>query len=167
MAETKFPHVRAMLQRQLAPGAFVLLVMSAVSFVPVFIDYLRGEPRVSNTLTAFVNSSQIFIVEDVVITPGVVTGLRANLVEDIDGNIMCASSHVNNWIGEKKQMWTLPAFAACNLTPIVPFRVCSRFNVESNSGRRREFGPFCSPLFYPEIYPHEQLQELDSQGPQP
>lgn len=153
MAEDKFPHVKAMLQRQSAPGAIVLLIMALTFFGPRVLDYIRGEPRIANDLMITLSSNQEYVVEDIVSTPGVTTGLRANVVEDASGGIICASSHINNWLGDRKRIWRLSAFANCYATPIVPFRVCSKYTVESDSGRRRDFGPFCSPMVYPEIIP--------------
>lgn len=159
-----FPHVKAMLQRQFAPGALILLLIAAASFTPRLLDVIRGEPWIGNELAISLNSSNLYIVEDFTYSPGAISGVRSNIVEDESGSIICSHSEVSTWIGERKKFWHLPAFAGCYATPIVPFKVCSKFTVESESGRRRDFGPFCSAPIYPEITPNEQLQKIDPPG---
>lgn len=142
-------NVRAMIERQTTPASLILLLMALYVLVPPAWDWVRGEPRVANKLSLFVNSQNEIMVEDVVTTPSDAHGVRANILEDTDGSIICSASHQNTWRGERKKNWTLPAFAGCNFTPMVPFRVCSKWGVESNAGSRRDFGPFCSEFIFP------------------
>lgn len=142
-------NVRAMIQRQTTPASLILLLMALYVLVPPTWDWVRGEPRIVNKLAIFVNSTNQMMIEDVVATPSNAYGVRANAIEDKDGSILCSVSHQNMWRGERKKNWTLPAFAGCNFTPTVPFRVCSKWNVESNAGSRRDFGPFCSEYIFP------------------
>lgn len=149
METHRMSNVRAMIHRQTTPASLVLLLMALYILVPPTWDWVRGEPRIGNKLTLFVNSYNEVMVEDVVTTPSSSHGVRANVIEDEAGNILCSVSHQNTWRGERKKNWTLPAFAGCNITVMVPFRACSKWNVESNAGSRRDFGPFCSELIYP------------------
>lgn len=149
METQRMSNIRAMLRRQTAPGSLVLLLLALYLVTPRFVDYLRGDPWINSSMGIFINSNGEYMIEESVYTPSASVGVRANVIETEDGSILCAGDHHNTWRGERKRNWTLPAFAACNMTPIVGFRVCSKFNVESVSGRRAEFGPFCSSFIYP------------------
>lgn len=142
-------HLRAMVRRQTGAGPILMALLCVILVGPEAIDWARGKPWLNSTIAIVTTSTGEQIIEDVVIALGETRGERDNYVETEDGRIVCVSSHLHTWQGEKKKNWSFPAFVNCT-PPNAPYRVCSNFSVKSPSGLRRDFGPFCSPIFYPE-----------------
>lgn len=149
LASPRMINTRAMLRRQSTPGAIVLIVMALIVFGPKLLDVYRGHPWIESKLIVVELTNGRLVVEDTTYTTGSASGVRANTVESDVGEILCAYNHYNTWLGERKRNWTMEAFSACAV-PKQPFRVCSRFHVESDHGRRGSFGPYCSQIYGPQ-----------------
>lgn len=137
-------NLNATVKRHTTPGSLVILLCAGFVFGPKTLDYLIGEPWIESELTIVHASSGEKLVEDVVRTNAPIAGLRANVIENEAGDILCSTEHHNTWHGERKRIWHMSAFTACPAPTGVTYRVCSRFAVESGSGRKASYGPFCS-----------------------
>lgn len=145
---SELSNLRATARRHWTPGTFVILVIAAIAFGPRIWDTIRGEPWIDNQLMLAQNSGGALIVEDVTRSNAPVHGMRFTSAESADGTVICSADHSAIWHGEAKRFWRLNAFIGCE-TPSEAFKICSRFSVRSESGRRRSYGPFCSPLSQP------------------
>lgn len=132
------------MRRQTTPGSVALLLCAAIVFGPKVYDVIIGEPWIDNVLTVVENSSGQVVIEDLTLTRDTVYGLRANVIEDRNGGVVCSTEHHNSWSGERKRFWQYAAFTGCSNPPTESYRACSLFSIASDSGRQRRFGPFCS-----------------------
>lgn len=144
----KLEHVRAAAERHTSPGSLVLLLLTLIVFGPRTWDAVRGEPNIENRLAVVQNSAGETLIHDLTLTNQPVSGLRANIIEDSSGAVLCSQEHHNTWHGERNRFWQFSAFTGCP-EPKVDYRVCSTFAVHSESGRQRFLGPFCSALSAP------------------
>lgn len=144
----KCTHLSQALRRQFSPGSLLLLLFAAIVFGPQSFDWARGEPTIANHLAVVTNSQGVVLVQDVTQTRRPVSGVRANTIEREDGAVVCSTEHHNTWRGERNRFWDIRAFTSC-AAPAYPFKVCSNFAVQSDSGRQRYLGPFCSSLTDP------------------
>lgn len=147
-AQCRLDNTRAMIRRQTTPGTLVIALIAIMVFGPKLWDVVRGHPWLETSLLVAELSTGDVIIEDITTTSGLADGVRANVVESEAGEILCAYNHYNTWVGERKRNWKVEAFASCPM-PDQPFRVCSRFHVESEHGLRGTFGPFCSAFYHP------------------
>lgn len=141
---SELANLKATVRRQSTPGTLLLILCGAMLFGPRAWDTVVGEPWINNNLSVAINSGGTTVIEDIIQTKDVVYGVRANTVENVDGEVVCSTEHYNTWQGERRRFWHVPAFVSCAVQP-ENFRVCSRFTISSPSGRTRAFGPFCSP----------------------
>lgn len=137
-------NLRSTLRRQSSPGSLVILVCAALVFAPRAWDHITGEPWIDNSLSVYESGSGAVVVEDLIHTREAVYGLRVNTVEGENSEVLCSIEHHNSWHGERKRFWRIEAFSGCEPQQ-TSYRVCSRFSVQSGSGRTQGFGPFCSP----------------------
>lgn len=145
---SELSNLKAAYKRQNTPGTHLVLIMAAIAFGPRAYDTIIGEPWISDSLAIVQNSTGAIVVEDITHTNEAVSGVRVNTVESESDEIICSTEHHNTWHGERKRFWQIDAFTGC-AQPKEMYRVCSRFAVSSNSGRSRQFGPFCSGLTKP------------------
>lgn len=143
-------NLQATVKRQSTPGSLLVIAIALIAFGPRLWDTVIGEPWIDNSLAVVETSVGRIVVEDTTVTNESVSGLRANTVESEDGTVLCSTEHHNTWHGERKRFWQIAAFTNC-APPTESYRVCSRFAISSDSGRQRQFGPFCSGLTQPVI----------------
>lgn len=144
----KCMHLNDAVRRHSTPGSLLLLLFAFIVFGPKTIDALRGEPNLENHLAIITNSAGEQIVQDMTRARSPVYGVRAIVIEADDGSVICSTEHHNTWQGERNRLWRISALTSCN-TPDQPYRICSHFSVQSDSGRQRFLGPFCSPVSVP------------------
>lgn len=147
---SELSNLRATIQRQTQPGSVAILFIALIAFGPSMWDWIRGEPWIDNQLMLAQNSGGSLVVEDVTRSNAPVHGMRYTSAETESGTVLCSSDHSAIWQGEAKRFWHLSAFIGCEM-PSEAFKICSRFSIRSESGRRRSYGPFCSPLSTPPI----------------
>lgn len=144
----KCTHISQAMRRQFSPGSLLLLLFAGIVFGPQSYDWIQGEPALTNHLAVVTTSQGAVLVQDVTQTRRPVYGLRANTIEREDGAVVCSTEHHNSWRGERNRLWEFRAFTSC-AAPAYSFKICSNFAVQSDSGRQRYLGPFCSSLTDP------------------
>lgn len=139
--------------RTLAVGVFgVLALLVLTDPVLRFWDgTLRQIPWISSKI-AIRPAAPPFgaVVSDTTSASWPVTGIRRVWVEDEHGQRICNTQRHDSWQGETGSTWTFVAFTGGCQIPDHPFRVCSKFLVETPRTVPGVFGPFCSDLFKPE-----------------
>lgn len=141
-------HIRAFVRRHTSPGALMLAALAVLFFGPRLLDVAQDVPRLENELTVVLSTTGQPVVQDLLRVNDRVSGARTRFARSADGHILCSHEVSNTWAGEMRRNWRVSAFAGCQ--PTEPFEVCATFDVSSGSGRRKQFGEFCSARFYPE-----------------
>lgn len=145
---SKYPHIGEAIRRNTGQSTLLLVAMFLIVFGPRIWDTFTGQPSMENTLSIVLDSTGDVLIHDLTLTQGPVHGVRANTIETEDGSVVCSTEHHNSWRGERNRFWRVSAFVSCD-PPAEPYRICSTFSVESESGRHRFLGPFCSALSVP------------------
>lgn len=140
--ENKLPHIRAMYKRQTTPGNVAILLMLVWLVFPVLLDKIRKEPNITADIKIELLNSGESIITDTVSAKYPNIGFRSNALFDKSGKIICTHSWKSLWSGESTTKWTIDAFTGCRVDdlPKEEYQVCSRFIIESSSGRTGIFG---------------------------
>lgn len=147
------PNLQRTMERWNAPSTWLILAMGIGFFGPAFYDsQVVEKPWVSTTLEIVDNATFGIIIKDNITTTTDVVGERLMWVEDESGTRVCHHSRHDGWNATDLRIWSIEAFfeGEC-VRPTVPFRVCSRFVVETDFGSHGRFGPYCSNYFKDDV----------------
>ena len=111
---------------------------------------VRDVPWVSSTLQVSAAAEPFgAVVNDQTVAEWPVGGTRRVWIEDTSGRRICNTERHDSWEGSSGSTWTVQAFTGGCPVPAQPFRVCTKFIVETSRGVPGAFGPYCSELFDP------------------
>lgn len=148
----KLPALKGTLARQTRPGNLMILLLAVWLIFPYIIDKYRNEPSIFTSLEYF-SENEVYYIKDSISVKFSNRGSRNNYLIDEKDRVICAKNAVSFWNQSKTTVWRMDAFVGCG-APLVPFKVCSIFNIYSKSGIERKFGAnneFCTPIIYPKI----------------
>ena len=149
-AEKETPNYNAF--RTLLFGVFgalaILLLQDPV--LSLWDTHLRDRPWVAASLVLVEGPDGRVRVDDTVTARWPVSGTRRDFVE-VSGLRTCDDERHDSWprAGGDRRLWSFEAFTGGCEVPGLPFRVCTKFVVESAREVAGAFGPFCSDEFDP------------------
>ena len=151
--KTKLPALKDVVERHSSPTNVMVMLAAALVLTPYVVDRIMRQPLIDVQLTYVKpdpETGRTGIIRSKHDVSMAVRGQRHNIVYDNENNIICSKPYTWYWDKDAEATWSLSAFADCESVPLVPFKICSIFSLQSKSGIERKFGQdyeFCTEYF--------------------